>query len=48
MDQDELLRKCFCDNPEKSRNAVCEVGLYFDLLPDKQRAWDELIKLTSS
>ena len=48
MDQDELLRKCFCDNPEKSRNAVCEVGLYFDLLPDKQRVWDELIKLTSS
>ncbi|MDR7665844.1 HEAT repeat domain-containing protein [Methanosarcina sp. Z-7115] len=48
MDQDELLRKCFCDNPEKSRNAVCEVGLYFDLLPDKQRAWDELIKLISS
>lgn len=48
MDQDGLLRRCFCDNPEKSRNAVCEVGLYFDLLPDKQRAWDELIKLTSS
>ena len=48
IDQGKLLRKCLCDNPEESRNAVCEVGLYFDLLPDKQGAWDELIKSTSS
>lgn len=48
IDQGELLKKCLCNNPEESRNAVCEVGLYFDLLPDKQGAWDELVKLTSS
>lgn len=48
IDQEDLLRKCFCDNPEESKKAVYKIGLEFGLLPDKQRVWDNLVKLTSS
>lgn len=32
----------------KMEKALYKVGLNFDLLPDKQITWDDLVQLTSS
>jgi HEAT repeat protein len=47
IDQEELHKQCFSYSSKKRTKALKELKDHFSLLPDKEKAWNDLIKLTS-
>jgi hypothetical protein len=45
IDQDEIHKQCFSEDPEQRIKALESLKYSFPLLPDKQQAWNDLIKL---
>lgn len=46
IDQEEIHNKCLCDDPKERIRAVEQLISNFSLLPHKQQAWDDLVRLT--
>ena len=47
IDQEKLHNQCLSDNPKERIKAIKQLKDNFSLLTDKQKAWENLIKLTS-
>ena len=47
IDQEEIHNKCLSKNPKDRIKALNQLRNNFSSLPDKQKAWNDLIKLTT-
>jgi len=47
IDQEEIHKQCLSKNPEERIKALNQLSDNFPSLPDKQQAWNDLIKLTN-
>jgi len=47
IDQEEIHNQCLSDDPEKHIHALEELENSFSFMPDKQQAWNDLLRLTN-
>lgn len=47
VDQEKIHNQCLSDDPEERIYALGELEEFFDLMPDKEQAWNDLHRLTS-
>jgi FOG: HEAT repeat len=47
VDQEKIHNQCLSDDPKERIHALEELNSFFSFIPDKQQAWNELIKLTN-
>jgi HEAT repeat protein len=46
VDQEKIHNQCLSDDPEERIHALEELKIFFSSMPDKQQAWNDLIRLT--
>ncbi|WP_440947540.1 hypothetical protein ACSAZL_04525 [Methanosarcina sp. T3] len=46
IDQDKIHQQCLSDEPKECIEGLKQLEDNYSLLPDKQKAWDDLIRLT--
>ena len=47
VDQEEIHNQCLSDEPKERIHALDELNNFFSFIPDKQQAWNDLIRLTN-
>jgi HEAT repeat protein len=47
VDQEIIHNQCLSDNLEERKHALEELKIFFSSMPDKQQAWNDLIRLTN-
>jgi len=47
VDQEKIHNQCLSDGLEERKHALEELKIFFASMPDKQQAWDDLLRLTN-
>ncbi|WP_292374837.1 MULTISPECIES: HEAT repeat domain-containing protein [unclassified Methanosarcina] len=47
VDQEKIHNQCMSNDPEERKHALEELNNFFSSMPDKQQAWDDILRLTN-